>query len=338
MSPQFVDFNDDGHTDIVCGIFDGSPHVALGDGKTWHQPTTILDRNGDRIVLNAFWNFREEKWDATNRCDPDSGAPANGHLTSAIAMDWDHDGDHDLVLGDYKNGYVYLRRNEGSNKEPQFAVKNEVVMADGEPLHLAHQVATIRAIDWNGDNALDLMVGGKQEGAGVSIYINQDQPKATVLGASTTLIPTLSGQVLTSPTRPASGLHPEAVDIDGDGDLDLIVGGYSNWSPKAPMLSDSDTMKLRELRAQLAKVNAQSKALYDAIRKAQEGLSKKESDKVFGQIYAAQRKQHGEIAAARHKLQPEIEKLAPSVKRKSFTWLYENLSQNPAPRESTGQR
>ena len=135
MSPQFVDFNGDGNTDIVCGIFDGSPHVALGDGKAWQQPNPILDKDGGRIVLNAFWNFNTKKWDHTNRCDPVGGAPAEGHLTSAIAMDWDQDGDFDLVLGDHSSGYVYLRRNSGSNQKPAFEVRNEVVMAGDKPMH-----------------------------------------------------------------------------------------------------------------------------------------------------------------------------------------------------------
>ena len=110
MSPQFVDFDGDGDDDIVCGIFDGSPHVSYWDSERggYLQPVGILDKDGNRIVLNAWWNFAEKKWDRTDRCNPDGGVPAEGHLTSAIAFDYDRDGDYDLVLGDHTGGYVYL--------------------------------------------------------------------------------------------------------------------------------------------------------------------------------------------------------------------------------------
>ena len=76
MSPQFVDFDGDGDDDIVCGIYDGSPHISYWDNdrEGYLQPVGILDKAGDRIVLNAWWNFAEKKWDRTDRCNPDGGA------------------------------------------------------------------------------------------------------------------------------------------------------------------------------------------------------------------------------------------------------------------------
>ena len=49
------DVNADGHDDIVCGIFDGSPHVSYWDAEAggFQQPVGILDKKGERIVLNA---------------------------------------------------------------------------------------------------------------------------------------------------------------------------------------------------------------------------------------------------------------------------------------------
>ena len=80
MTPQFVDFNADGHIDIFAGTFDGSPHVALGSARGFLEPTQILDPAGERVMLTQFWNYESEKWD-------DAKATPKGHCTSALAFD-----------------------------------------------------------------------------------------------------------------------------------------------------------------------------------------------------------------------------------------------------------
>tara|TARA_R110002072_G_scaffold302930_1_gene489899 strand:+ start:40950 stop:41987 length:1038 start_codon:yes stop_codon:yes gene_type:complete len=345
MSPQFVDFNGDGHLDIVAGIFDGSPHVALGDGTHWQQPHTILDKAGERVVLNSYWDFTKKQWVKTDRCDPEGGAPAEGHLTSAIAMDWDHDGDFDLVLGDHKSGYVYLRRNEGSNQAPLFALRNELVTADGKAIHDPGTIANVRAIDWNNDGQLDLMVSGMGDpygtdtGGGVAVYLNQadSSDRSTQLGAAISLIPNSKKVQAPEPSRPDVGLHPEAVDFDGDGDLDLIVGGYSQWTPAGPELNAEQTAELAAMRAQLEAVTKQSEALYAIIKAGTKGLDAEAYTKKYAEIYDSQRDQHAAIAKQRQELSKSIDALAPLPKRVSFTWLYENLTVS-ATEKSTGQR
>src|SRR5262245_56596492 len=151
MSPQFVDFDSDGHLDILAGTFDGSPHVAFGTDAGWNQPEQILDQNGERILLNQFWNYHAKKWDSTNPCDAPGRASGEGQCTSAYAMDWDGDGDLDLLLGDYRGGYLYRRMNEGTPTKHKFALVNVPVLASDKPLCVPSKMATMRLVDWNRD-------------------------------------------------------------------------------------------------------------------------------------------------------------------------------------------
>ena len=334
MSPQFVDFDGDGDDDIVCGIFDGSPHVSYWDNERegYLQPVGILDKDGERIVLNAWWNFAESKWDRTDRCNPDGGVPEDGHLTSAIAFDYDRDGDYDLVLGDHTGGYVYLRRNEGTNRAPKFATRNEFVMVQGAPMHVPGTVATIRAVDWDRDGVLDLMLSsmgdpyGQDTGGGVAVCLNQSRSGESTFGPMNVLVaPSAKGGV-GAPQRPDVGLHPDPVDFDGDGDLDLIVGGYSMWTPAAPALDDAGVARADALAAKLEELQAAYSALSAQAAKARDGLEGEAAMKAFSEAYDKLRPQLNALTSEMAPVRAELDKLRPRAQRVSFTWLYENLA------------
>jgi len=237
MSPQFVDFDNDGQLDIVAGTFDGSPHVALGGSEGWQQPATILDGKGQRIMLNQFWNDEENKWDSTNRCDPSGSSGLAGHLTSAVVWDFDGDGDLDLLLGDYDQGRLFWRVNDGKPGVPEFRARNEVIEAGGEPLSVG-KVATMRVLDWDGDGMMDLVVSsigdsyGDGPGGGVHLFRNDGVAGKPEFAAAVELIGPGPKQRSEEPLRPDVGLYADIADADSDGDLDIVVGGYSMHQEK----------------------------------------------------------------------------------------------------------
>jgi hypothetical protein len=329
MSPQFVDFDADGRLDIVAGIFDGSPHLVRGTAAGWGQPEQILDRDGARIVLNAFWNFDTKKWDATNRYDA-PGHQGEGHATSALAFDLDGDGDLDLLLGDHRSGRVFVRRNEGTALAPKFATTNEPLLADGKPVDVPGTVATMRLVDWDHDGKLDLACGSMGdayqdgEGGGVWVHLNRGTDGAGAFGAPIELL-ARSKKGAAGPTRPDSGIYMDFADHDGDGDLDMVVGGYSHWTAPAPSLTAEQAQRVAAIKAELRTVNEKTQALMGEIEDAVKGLDQEAADKKRDELFAARSADFQAIGKQRQALQKELDPLEPGSKRQSFVWLYENL-------------
>ncbi|MBL8756467.1 MAG: VCBS repeat-containing protein [Planctomycetes bacterium] len=330
MSPQFVDFDADGRLDIVAGIFDGSPHLVRGTEKGWGAPEQILDRDGQRIVFNKFWNFDTKKWDETKRCDPDGHTPSQGGLlTSAVAFDVDGDGDLDLVCGDHYTGAVLARINEGTAKAPRFAAKNTVVHAAGKPIDVPGTVATVRLVDWNGDGLQDLVCGGMGDpygtstGGGVFLFPNVGTKAKAEFGAMVTLLEA-SAKGMATATRPDVGLHPDFADVDGDGDLDMVVGGYSLWSPPTPVLTAAQEQRVKELKAELDKASARLQTFYRSLDEQVKGLAEEAADAKRSELLTAKKDDLQAWSKQRQELQKELDPMIPGQKRESFVWLYEN--------------
>ncbi len=338
MSPQFVDFDANGMLDIVAATFDGSPHLARGSAEGYAQPEQILDRDGARIVMNEFWNrdVKPEKWDTANRCNP-AGEWSGLHLTAAWAVDWDCDGDFDLLLGDHNKGNVMLRRNDGDAKTPKFAAKNEVVLADGKPLVVEGRVTTLRTIDWDRDGKRDLLIGSMGDayqagpGGGVFLWRNVGEDAAPKFDAPMTLIPA-SQRGHSEPTRPDAGLYMDAADADGDGDLDLVVGGYSSWQLPTVPLDEAQQKRVGEIQQEIDTAKKAIKAFQDRMTKALEGAEEASHSKLLDEFVKAESIKFSTLQDRLKKAQDELEPLVPSLQRRSFTWLYENISA-----ASTGQ-
>ena len=330
MSPQFVDVDDDGRLDLVAATYDGSPKWARGTAQGFEQPVHVLDRDGARIVMNQFWNFDTERWDTTERCDPAGVQP--GHLTSAWACDWDRDGDLDLLLGDHDAGQVMWRRNDGTSAAPRFATRNEPVRANGAPLVVPGTVTTLLVRDVTGDGREDLVVGSMGDtrdpgasGGGVQVFPDVGDGKARVLGAPVVWVPR-SEKGATTPTRPDAGLYMDVVDHDGDGDLDLVVGGYSCWEAAPRVLTAAEQARVPELQAEIGRLTERLLEENAAITSAIEALDEDERARRRAALLAERGAMLADLAARRRALQDELDPLTPGQKRRSFVWLYENVT------------
>jgi hypothetical protein len=335
MSPQFVDFDADGDLDLVAGTFDGSPHLARRAANGWQQPEQILDAEGVRISLHQFWDHDTKKWSKTTRGDVPGEPPAAGHATSAIAFDDDGDGDLDLLLGDHKSGHVYRRENRGTAAAPKFALGNQRVLGGDAPIDVPGTVATLRLVDFDRDGRVDLLLSSMGDaysdkaGGGVFWCRNVGDSKQARFGPLQTLVP-VSTKGKEAANRPDSGLYAEAGDADGDGDLDLFVGGYSHWQQKGKVLSEAQQQRVQAIHAATAELQQELQRLTAEAQKASAGIADEaEAGKRYTEAYKAQKKERDQNRERMQKLTEELGTLVPAAQRRSFVWFYENTTPRP---------
>jgi hypothetical protein len=235
-APTFGDVDGDGDDDAVIGVLGGAYnpvrtaaanlYLMRRDPSGWALVTEQLigqidvgtesvpavgdlDGDGDLDVLLA------------NKIDPRDhrsgrvfrlagGLPLAGDFHYAPTLgDLDGDGDLDLVVGTWNRG-IQLWRNEGTAREPRFTGPDTLLQLTRG----SH--ATPALADLDGDGDLDLVAG--ESSGELNLWRNDGTPSAPRLVPVTD---TLAGLDAGRRSRPA------AVDLDADGDLDLVVGSES---------------------------------------------------------------------------------------------------------------
>ena len=247
--PAFVDIDDDGDLDLFAGIGESlmggpEPGITIGfrNTGTANVPVFTLDNTLvtgiPDIGLNSYPTFvdldNDEDYDLvfgrdlqtlvyfrntgtkqspvwTQNTTLFSGVEATTYWKNPTFSDLDYDGDFDLIYGT-DGGALYVYRNIGTVTTPSFQFYPDYFKI----IKLTGNGATVSLADYDGDGDNDLLSGmwnGK-----FYFFRNDGTPAKPIFNLVTTSFSNLTVNSYSSPVF---------VDIDNDGDYDIVSGALS---------------------------------------------------------------------------------------------------------------
>ena len=192
-----------GKKDLIVGNYLGEvllvPNAGSAQRPDFKQPPSV-----SRLVIPTMKDSNK-RW---------------GNVFAPCTWDWNNDGKDDLLLGEgsYSANNIHLLINQGSAAKPTFDENNRFVIAYGDGL----EQLTPAVVDYNGDNAPDLMVA--ERSGKIAVYLNTGEQVKP--GAPPPEMPFTSfiAGAAGSPMNFGGISTVSTGDLNGDGLFDLVVG------------------------------------------------------------------------------------------------------------------
>ncbi|MFT7486329.1 MAG: hypothetical protein ACI9F9_002184 [Candidatus Paceibacteria bacterium] len=319
MSLQFVDFDGDGQEDLLAATYEGTVFLVRGTQDGWLKPTHVLDKQGRPVLLSLYYDTLEHTYKNAERSLGPAKNPED-HCIAVSAVDWDADGDLDLLLSSYE-GRLYLQLNEGERGVAAFSGTNRLLKAGGKSIDLDGGLTAARPVDWNGDGLFDLLCGSF-DGSAI-VFLNCGERGAPVFAGGLELLKS-AGEGGSDGSAPTSDFYVDAVDYDGDGDLDLLVGGHYEFVPPERELTVAEVQQLVELDAEAERNDRRFRELQRISSERGQGLSSEDVNRLHKELFAEPA--NVKFMTRRSEVFREIEVLRPRRRKIAGVWLYRQIS------------
>lgn len=226
VNPEAVDWDGDGLVDIIAGIWHTSRYVA-GDLRQLRPRGAYSSHSGHLYLLRNVGTATAPRYGAPLALAADTGTLSDLGIPLSRTVDWDDDGDLDLIVAWYDASLRYYE-NTGSRTSPRLVDRGRLEAA-GVPIGSAEVFRPDPEVgDVDGDGDLDVIVAG--HGRAVFWFENVGTRRAPELAAAR---PLLVAATPSTPLHLGNIVTPMRFDVDEDGVPDILAGnepGVFTWA------------------------------------------------------------------------------------------------------------